>query len=144
MKKSLLLCALLSAILFVGCTTTNSTNCPEWSEYWESTYENWNIKAKWCFKIGSNEMEWRWTYYFENGWKDMEWNMAGDLEQWEWTFYDDGWNNIIIMKWSYKNGLDHGKWTYYDDEGNYMCSETYSEWELTDEWDCVYDHEYEE
>ena len=144
MKKSLLLCALLSSILFVGCTTTNSTNCPEWSEYWESTYENWNIKAKWCFKIGSNEMEWHWTYYFENGWKDMEWNMADDLEQWEWTFYDDGWNNIIIMKWSYKNGLDHGKWTYYDDDGNYMCSETYSEWELTDEWDCVYDHEYEE
>ena len=74
----------------------------------------------------------------------MEWDMENDLEQWEWTFYDEGGNNIIIMKWGYKDGLDDGKWTYYDDEWNYLCSETYSEWELTDEWDCVYDYEYEE
>ena len=144
MKKSLLLCGLLSMILIAWCTTTNSVECPEGSEYWETKYDNWKLDAQWCFKIDSDEMEWHWIYYFENGWKDMEWDMVNDLEEWKWTFYDEWWNNIVVMEWTYKNGLEDGKWTYYDDDWSYICSETYKDWDIVDEWDCVYDHEYEE
>lgn len=146
MRKSLFLCALLGTALLAGCTTvtTNTIKCPEWSEYWETTYENWNIDAQWCFQIDSDVMQWHWIYYFENGWKDMEWDMVDDLEQWEWLFYDEAWNNIVVMKWTYKDGLENGKWTYYDDDWKYICAETYSQWELSDEWDCVYNNEYEE
>ena len=143
MKKSLLLCTLLGTILLAGCSTTNSTKCPEWSEYWESTYENWNIKAQWCFKIDSDEMEWHWIYYFENWWKDTEWDMSNDLEQWKWIFYDENWNNIIIIEWNYEDGLEDGERKYYDDSGNYICSDIYSKWDLTEEWSCPYDYEVE-
>ena len=142
MKKSLLLCVLLSVAIFAGCTTTNS-KCPKWSEYTETFYDNWNIESQWCL-TEDNTMEWHWIYYFENGWKDMEWDMVDDLEQWEWLFYDEAWNNIVVMKWTYKDGLENGKWTYYDDDWKYICAETYSQWELSDEWDCVYNNEYEE
>ena len=135
MKKSLFLCTLLSITLLAGCTN-NSIKCPEWSEYRETTYENGNLDAQGCFQINSDVMEWHWIYYFEDGWKDMEWDMSNDLEQWKWTFYDEWWNNIVVMEWNYKDGLEDGKWTYYTDDWNYICSETYSEWELTDEWDC--------
>lgn len=143
MKKSLFLCALLSAVLLTWCTLTNSNRCPEWSEYWENVNEDWSL-IQWCFRIDSDIMEWHWVYYFANWWKDVEWDMVNDLEQWKWTFYDEGWNNIVVMEWYYKDGLEDGKWTYYFDDWEYLCSETYSEWELVDEWDCEYDHEYEE
>lgn len=143
MKKSLFLWALLCTVLLAWCTTTNSNRCPEGSEYWENVNEDWEL-AQWCFQIDSNIMEWHWVYYFANWWKDVEWDMANDLEQWKWTFYDEGWNNIVVMEWNYKDGLEDGTWTYYDDNWEYLCSETYSEWELVDEWDCEYDHEYEE
>ena len=144
MKKTLLSCACLSLLVLAGCTTTNSINCPEWSEYWENTYDNGKLESQGCFEIDSDVMQWHWIYYFENGWKDMEWDMVNDLEQWKWTFYDEEWNNIVVMEWYYKDGLEDGKWTYYYDDWEYLCSETYSEWEVTDEWDCEYDHEYEE
>ena len=144
MKKSLFLCALLGTILLAGCSLTNQTKCPKWSEYWETRYDNWNLDAQWCFKIDSDEMEWHWTYYLENGWKDMEWDMLNDLEEWKWTFYDEDGNNIVVMEWTYKNGLEDGTWTYYYDDWTYLCSETFEEWEVIDEWDCPYDDEYEE
>ena len=143
-KATLILWALLSIVLLVGCNTTNSSTCPSGSEYYESRYENWNIRTQWCFQFDSTGMEWHRIYYFENWWKNTEWDMKNSLEQWEWIFYDEGGNNIIIMKWYYKDGLDDGEWTYYDDEWNYVCTETYSKWKLIDEWDCVYGYEYEE
>lgn len=144
MKKSLLVCSLLSAVLLAGCSLTNPIKCPSGSEYWEAKYDNGNLDAQGCFKTDSDIMEWHWIYYFENGWKDAEWDMINDLEQWKWTFYDEGWNNIVVMEWYYKDGLEDGKWTYYYDDWEYLCAETYSEWELIDKWDCVYNNEYEE
>ena len=144
MKKSLLISALLCATLLTGCTTTNTIKCPSGSEYRETRYDNGNLDIQWCFRIDSDIMEWHWVYYFANWWKDVEWDMVNDLEQWKWTFYDEGWNNVVIMKWDYKDGLEEGKWTYYDDDGEYLCSETYSEWEVIDEWDCKYDEDYDE
>ena len=136
MKKTLLLCALVSATLLAWCTTKNY--CPEWTEYRESFYDNWNIESQWCFKNDSDIMEWHRIYYFENGWKDMEWDMANDLAQWERIIYDEDGKNIIRARWNYKDDIQDGEWKYYDDDWKYMCSDVYSEWELTDEWTCEY------
>jgi hypothetical protein len=143
MKKSLFLYAILGAVLFSWCTNTTTTDtadsssitCPEWSEYWESNYENWGLKAQWCFKIWESEMEGHWTYYFENWGKDSEWEMINDKREWIWTFYDEEWNNTIEMEWAYKNDLEEWEWKYYID-WEYICSDIFSLWALTDEWTC--------
>lgn len=144
MKRTLLSCACLSLLVLAGCTTTTSINCPEWSEYWENTYDNGKLESQWCFEAESDVMQWHWIYYFENGWKDMEWDMVDDLAQWVWKFYDEEGNNVVVMEWTYKDDEEDGKWTYYDDDGEYICAETYSKWELVDRWDCVYDENYDE
>lgn len=137
MKKSLLLCALLSVILFAGCTTTNS-KCPKWSEYIETFYDNWNIESQWCL-TEDDTMEWHWVYYFENGWKDIEWDMSNDLPQWERIIYDEDGQNIVRSRWTYENGLEEGERIYYDNDWTYMCSDVYSKWKLTSRWTCDYD-----
>jgi hypothetical protein len=133
MKKTLLLWAVvLPAVLLAWC----SYSCPSWSEYRESTYENWKLESQWCFAIDSDVMEWHWIYYFENGWKDMEWDIVNDQSQWKWTFYDENGNNIVVMEWTYKDDVENGEWKYYDDEWNYICSDIFENWILTDKWSC--------
>lgn len=136
MKKSLFLCSLLSIALVAWCSTANPIKCPEGSEYRESFYENWNIESQWCFKKNSNIMEWHRIYYFENWWKDMEWDMVNDLSQWERIIYDENGNNIVRVRWTYKDDMQDGERKYYDDNWEYLCTDIYSEWELTDKWDC--------
>ena len=146
MRKSLFLYALLGTLLFAWCTNTTTTNsnddtdsasitCPEWSEYWESQYENWNTKAQWCFRIWNSEMEGHWIYYFENWGKDSEWEMINDKREWTWIFYDEEWNNTIEMEWDYEDDLEEWEWKYYID-WEYVCSDIFSQWALTDEWTC--------
>lgn len=160
MKKSLFLYALLSATLLAWCTTTSTTTtntdiatdtntntettqCPNWSEYWETHYDNGNYKSQWCFQIWENVMEWHWTFYFENGWKDSEWEIRNDKREWEWTFYDEEWNNTIEMIGNYKDDLEDWERKYYVD-WEYICSDIFSQWELTDEWTCAYEDENDE
>jgi len=134
MKKSiLLLCAALPVVLLTGC---NTVSCPEWSEFWQSTYDNGNVESQWCFQIDSDVMEWHWTYFYENGWKEMEWDISNDLSQWKWTFYDEDGKNIVIMEWTYKDGIEDWEWKYFDDNWKYICSDIYENGELTDEWSC--------
>ena len=161
MKKSLFLWSLLAATLFAGCTNTatntventdvntsnnNNTvsysseiNCPLWSEYRESKFENWNIKAQWCFWDWNNIMEWHWIYYFENWGKDSEWEMINDKREWAWTFYDEDWNNTIIAKGNYEDDLEEWNWEYYAD-WEHICTDVFSQWVLTDEWTCEQDN----
>jgi len=143
MKKfGLLVLATIPTLIIAGCTTWwTKYDCPAWSEYWENSYDNGKLESQGCFEIESDVMQWHWIYYFENGWKDMEWDIVDDLAQWVWKFYDEWGNNIVVMEWTYKDDEEDGKWTYYDDDGEYLCAETYEKWELIDEWDCEYNEE---
>lgn len=138
MKKSLLLCALLSIVLLAGCTTTNLSKCPKGSEYKETFYDNWNIESQWCL-TESNTMEWHWIYYFENGWKDVEGDMVNNIPQWERIIYDEDGQNIVRSRWFYKDGMEEGEWKYYDDDWVYVCADVYSGWRLTDRWNCNFE-----
>lgn len=130
MKKNLILIlALIPALILAWCTTwTTSYECPEGSEYRENYYDNGKLDSQGCFVIDSDVMDWYWTYYYENGNKDMEWMMEDDLAQWEWKLYHENWKLQAIG--NYKDDLEDWTWKYYGEDGTYLWEEVYENWEL--------------